>query len=430
MEKEKKIILRALPEIKPYPHNPRINDAAVHKVAESIRQFGFRQPIIVDADGVIVAGHTRYKAAQFLRLKVAPDIVADDLTPKQAKAYRLADNKTAEFSLWDDLRLATELRDLSACTEIDLRSVGFDTEPAAQKSKRTTGIMAETFGIPPFSILDTTGKQWAARKKEWLALGIRSEESRDDIRTYSLNVTYAANCKNTVSVFDPVLCEMMYRWFGIPGGKIFDPFAGGSVRGVVAAALGYEYIGIDLRREQVEANEQNAEDIGVSPTWICEDSRNMDKHIPDDSQDMIFTCPPYADLEVYSNDPADISNKEYPVFLELYQDIMQKAVAKLKQNRFAVVVVGEVRGKDGSYYNFVGDTIRTFISAGMRYYNEIILATSIGTLPIRAGHAMAVNRKIGKRHQNVLVFYKGEPKSIHDNFPRIALEDDAKKAVA
>lgn len=334
MEKEKKIILRALPEIKPYPHNPRINDAAVHKVAESIRQFGFRQPIIVDADGVIIAGHTRYKAAQFLRLKVAPVIVADDLTPKQAKAYRLADNKTAEFSLWDDLRLATELRDLSACTEIDLRSVGFDTEPAAQKSKRTTGIMAETFGIPPFSILDTTGKQWAARKKEWLALGIRSEESR-----------------------------------------------------------------------------------------------NMDRHIPDESQDMLFTCPPYADLEVYSNDPADLSNKTYPVFLELYQDIMQKAVSKLKQNRFAVVVVGEVRGKDGSYYNFVGDTIRTFIASGMRYYNEIILATAIGTLPIRAGHAMAVNRKIGKRHQNVLVFYKGEPKAIQDNFPRIALEDDAKKAV-
>lgn len=156
----------------------------------------------------------------------------------------------------------------------------------------------------------------------------------------------------------------------------------------------------------------------------------MDRHIPDESQDMLFTCPPYADLEVYSNDPADLSNKTYPVFLELYQDIMQKAVSKLKQNRFAVVVVGEVRGKDGSYYNFVGDTIRTFIASGMRYYNEIILATAIGTLPIRAGHAMAVNRKIGKRHQNVLVFYKGEPKAIQDNFPRIALEDDAKKAVA
>src|SRR5215831_7365809 len=104
-----KIELRKVSEIKPYPGNPRVNDAAVDGVAASIREFGFRQPIVVDEDGVIIVGHTRYKAALKLGLEKVPVHVAVGLTPAQAKAYWLADNQTATVSQWDDDKLPLEL---------------------------------------------------------------------------------------------------------------------------------------------------------------------------------------------------------------------------------------------------------------------------------------------------------------------------------
>lgn len=110
-------------ELKPYPNNPRKNDHAVDAVAASIREFGFKVPLVIDKDGVIVAGHTRYKAAQKLGLKELPCIVADDLTDDQIKAFRLADNKTAELAEWDFELLDLELDDI----ELDMGEFGFDT---------------------------------------------------------------------------------------------------------------------------------------------------------------------------------------------------------------------------------------------------------------------------------------------------------------
>lgn len=109
-------------ELKPYPNNPRKNDHAVDAVAASIREFGFKVPLVIDKDGVIVAGHTRYKAAQKLGLKELPCIVADDLTDDQIKAFRLADNKTAELAEWDFELLDLELDDI----ELDMGEFGFD----------------------------------------------------------------------------------------------------------------------------------------------------------------------------------------------------------------------------------------------------------------------------------------------------------------
>lgn len=108
---EMKLIL--LQNLVPYEKNPRKNDAAVDKVAASIKQFGFRVPLVVDADNVIVAGHTRYKAAVKLGLESIPCVVATDLTPEQIKAYRLADNKVAEFSDWDFELLEQELAEIT-----------------------------------------------------------------------------------------------------------------------------------------------------------------------------------------------------------------------------------------------------------------------------------------------------------------------------
>lgn len=218
------------------------------------------------------------------------------------------------------------------------------------------------------------------------------------------------------SVFDPVLCEIIYNWFCTKGGIVYDPFAGGSVRGVVAELLGRKYIGIDLSEKQIDANQINADAFGVCPAWHCDDSKNADRYLPDDSADLVFSCPPYHNLEKYSNHPLDLSNMNYDDFIAAYREIISIACRKLKENRFAVFVVGDIRDSKGAYRDFISHTKRIFRDCGLFLYNEIILLNVCGTAPMRAGKPFGAYRKVTKLHQNVLVFYKGDIKAIKGTF--------------
>lgn len=218
------------------------------------------------------------------------------------------------------------------------------------------------------------------------------------------------------SIFDPVLCEVVYNWFCTQQGIVFDPFAGGSVRGVVAELLGRKYIGIDLSENQVDANQLNADKFGVCPAWFCDDSKNADKYIPDDSADLVFSCPPYHNLEKYSNHPLDLSNMNYEDFIQAYSEIINISCRKLKQNRFAVFVVGDVRNSKGAYRDFISHTKSIFQASGLCLYNEIILLEQYATAAMRAGKIFQARRKTTKVHQNVLVFYKGDIKEIDSTF--------------
>lgn len=115
----------------PYEHNPRNNEKAVAYVADSIRNFGFKVPIVIDKDNVIVTGHTRYKAALSLNMDTVPCIVATDLTPEQAKAFRIADNKVSEYSKWDETLLSQELKVISELN-FDFETLGFQEWEAEQ----------------------------------------------------------------------------------------------------------------------------------------------------------------------------------------------------------------------------------------------------------------------------------------------------------
>lgn len=125
-----KVIEKKLSELTPYANNPRLNDGAVDAVAASIKAFGFKVPLVVTADGVIVAGHTRLKAAQKLGLKTVPCIVADDLTPEQIKAFRLADNKVGELADWDFEKLNFELSEI----QMDMQPFGFSFETIEEEA--------------------------------------------------------------------------------------------------------------------------------------------------------------------------------------------------------------------------------------------------------------------------------------------------------
>lgn len=411
-----KITFFDIADLKPYANNPRINDKAVEYVAKSIREFGFKVPIVIDKNNEIVCGHTRHKACIQLGIQEVPCIVADDLTEQQIKAYRIADNKVAEYSEWNMEALEIELEEL----EIDMADFGFDFS-FEEESEEEHKTLSDEFIVPPLSILDTRQGYWQDRKREWKSLGLDSGIGRDEELLGSglkrLAEKQGANLTGT-SIFDPVLCEIMYKWFNVHNGRIYDPFAGGSVRGVVASKLGYEYMGIDLRQEQVEANYKNAEELNVNPIWICDDSQNADEHINDASVDMIFSCPPYADLEVYSDDPKDLSTMEYDEFMKAYRNIIDIACKKLKQDRFAVFVVGDVRDKKGAYRNFVDYTKECFNQNGLVTYNELILTEQIATASLRARRVFNT-RKVVKVHQNVLVFFKGDIKTIKQNYSAI-----------
>ena len=190
-------------------------------------------------------------------------------------------------------------------------------------------------------------------------------------------------------MFDPVLAEFVYRSFAPPGGRVLDPFAGESTKGLVAAKLGLQYTGIELRREQVEENRRHAERLTLTPEWIHADSASLAEVIPDTEVfDLIFTSPPYYDLEIYSEDKNDGSSfQSYEVFIDWYSAIFEQAIARLKQDRLLVVKVGEIRDrKTGFYRNFVGDTVACLKKLGLNYYNEAVLVTAAGSAPMRVGH--------------------------------------------
>lgn len=483
---DQKIKLISLDEIKPYDSNARTHsDEQVDQICASMEKFGWTNPILIDEDSGIIAGHGRLMAARKLNLLKVPTITLTGLSEADRRAYIIADNKLALNAGWDLELLTTELTDLNL-EGFDLAFTGFSEEELDEllgpldldgSDGAGSGALADRFMLAPFSVLNAREGWWQDRKRAWVDVGINSELGRGDnalgfsetakIATYkgkkgktfgkgltsgtgSYEKSKHGKCLETgigdkygreemtgTSIFDPVLCEIAYRWFSPQGGNVLDPFAGGSVRGIVAGKLGRQYFGVDLRGEQIDANNQQWEELiddqqltqhekAIEPIWVCGDSRDIGEHYEGQEADLIFSCPPYADLEVYSDDPADISTLGYDEFKEVYFDIIAKSAALLKPDRFACFVVGEVRGKGGAYYNFVGDTVEAFKAAGLDFYNEAILVTAVGSLPIRAGKQFSTSRKLGKTHQNILVFCKGDPKKATEACGEIdfsALED-------
>jgi hypothetical protein len=286
---------------------------------------------------------------------------------------------------------------------------------------RASGPLAELFTVPPFSVLDARSGDWQDRKDAWKRLGLRSEVGRTAkaYNDHAYAQSHWGRSETAVigggtdgtSVFDPLMCELAYRWFSPAGGQVVDPFAGGSVRGIVAGALGRNYWGCDLRAEQVAANEVQADEIptALRPVWVCGDSMETLADAP--AADFVFSCPPYGDLEKYSDDPRDLSAMDWHAFVAAYKRIILRAVGKMKPDTFACFVVGDFRDGRGFYRNFVSTTIEAFEECGTRLYNEAILLQATGTAAMRATKQFTASRKLVKLHQNVLVFCKGDPKA-------------------
>lgn len=471
--------LSKLDDLLPDPENARVHGPdQVEAVAHSIRRFGWTRPVMItkpeQGKAVIRAGNGACAAAGVIYamgesiwmapgkdrggLKLpagtVPTIDCTGWTPEEITAYALADNKLALMASWDEERLRTSLNTLAGM-DFNLGLAGFDPKEleklnAPPPEKVGLGNMAREFLVPPFSVLNAREGWWQSRKRQWIALGIQSELGRGEqaaiggapmpidrgkARAFGQDLMRKEGTSvipgNTApaeddlaestgtSIFDPVLCELIYKWFSPPAGLVIDPFAGGSVRGVVAGALGRGYIGMELRPEQVEANRAQAAAIFTgqsdeAPMWMQGDSAVAlnEMATPGNLQhgaDLIFSCPPYGNLERYSDDPADLSTMDQEAFDKAHAAIIDSAVRRLNDDRFAVWVVGDYRGPGGTYTDFIGRTVAAFRAAGAQLYNHAILVTAVGSLPIRTGKQFRATRKLGNTHQDVLVFVKGDP---------------------
>ncbi len=451
------------------------NDKNKRFINKSLAECGAGRSILVDSDDCLIAGNGVYEQAQKLGIPIRvietdgtelvvvkrTDLSADD---DKRKLLALVDNHTSDTSDFDYGLIADDFSaGVIADWEIDISfdSEGLNCEFNNGDNVSENGSLAERFGIPPFSILDTRKGYWQKRKKAWREeIGDTLGESRKDMLIDSIELKYPDLYKRSqkertllgisfreyfekhvsqeekdsaskitssgVSLFDPVISEICSRWFTPgKGAKIFDCFAGDTQKGLVFGILGYEFIGIELRQEQVDINNNVISGRNLPIKYYCDDGQNIDNYIDQNSQDMLFSCPPYYNLEIYSDLENDASNQPtYDEFLKIIVNAYKKALMCLKDNRFAVIVVGDVRDKKtGFYHNFVDDIKRIFSDNDYRLYNELIIVEQAVSTALRAGKYME-SRKVAKIHQNVLVFYKGDTKSISKKFPKIDFSEE------
>ena len=281
--------------------------------------------------------------------------------------------------------------------------------------------VSDTFAADIFPVNVWVGysSEWARRKAEWAAKWTGAVMLKDidgGVYSASLRLREMFSMWNPISQFDPVVAELAYRWFCPPGGQVVDPFCGGPVRGLVAAYCGLQYWGCDLRPEQVDEN--YAAWCGVrmppeahKPLWVVGESKALAPQAP--RADFIFSCPPYWNLERYSDAKADLSTMSWEEFVAAHGAIIGAYARVLRPDRFAVWVVGDVRDKQtGAVHRLADITVSAFEANGFILYNNVVFCTPLGSNGFRAARVFPAARKLLPVHQNVLVFYRGNTKAI------------------
>lgn len=450
--------------LRTYHRNPRQGDRAA--IRQSLLVNGQYRPLVVNRGThtgrereVLAGNHTLMAARDAGWPEVAVSWV--DVDDDHAARIVAADNRTADLGGYDERLLAEllgELPDLAGTgyTEDDLdrlvRDLNGDTDDAgaAAGDAEDRPSLADRFLVPPFSVLDARLGWWQDRKRAWLSAGLTGIESHAGreahliYRSNSASPNYYEQKTATerrlghsltnaefeaehfqarneavtagTSVFDPVLAEIVYRWFCPPSGQVLDPWAGGSVRGLVATVLGHPYTGIELRAEQIAANEDQVTPVlgdapSIRPRWVEGDCLDVLPTLDAGSVDLVFGCPPYFDLERYSDDPRDLSAMTAEQFATAYRQMIALAAERLRPDRYMVLVVGSARSKrDGLLRDLRGLTVDAAHAAGLGLLNEAVLVTMIGSLPHRAARIFTGTRVLGRSHQDVLIFVKGDRK--------------------
>lgn len=444
--------------IDPTPTNYKIkSDLGKERLRQSLKQFGLAGNAVCNYSLKkdrfdLIDGNSRLEQAKEKKEKwMWISVPSRRLAPKEfkemsamfdfAKAGEVDVERIEQdlgtsksfFDKWGMLVPMSVLDSIGKNAQVNANDFKPEKEKAKEDRDRKSIILRDKFIEPPFSVLDSKNGNWQRRKQEWMALGIKGELGRTSdevelkggkqqgkgkkltqaipLKIYgSMDEYYSKESQElNTSVFDPALTELMYAWFCPKKGSILDPFAGGSVRGIVANYLNFKYTGIDLSKKQIEANRKQGIEIlkkNNQPIWLHGDSDTVLQKRFEQKFDFIFSCPPYFDLEVYSKDKDDLSNMKYDAFLTKYSSIITRSLALLKPKRYACFVVSQVRDKNGYYHDLVGDTVNSFENAKARFYNDAVLLNMVGSASMRADRQFTASKKLVRTHQNVLVFYK------------------------
>lgn len=238
--------------------------------------------------------------------------------------------------------------------------------------------------ITPLTVLQTARKDWQQARRAWAAAGLTGDAGRDHITIWpTITPDEGIRWQRAVSVFDPHLTDVHYHWYCPPGGRILDPFAGGATRGLVAAHRGYHYTGVDLSEQQVTANREQLQvwqDRGLitgSAEWIVGAAQDV---LPDLDRrfDYVFTCPPYHDLERYSDDPADLSTMDWDSFLAALGRIVAHSVRLLADDRFVSWITGDIRDSRGHLRRLPARVDAAHAEAGVHLINDAVIAAPLG----------------------------------------------------
>ena len=434
--------------------------------------FFLARPILVNCgkDGrkVVFCGNQRLEASRELGLQEVPVIIFDNLPLKTQKELAIIDNHNDGADDVQSLVLNFSDIDFKGLTGLDLKidvptvdteelTPRFDTFGPSQEHNPSNTFennnsqltqnqeqgkyggwdknekylhyenpvpLRDVYSQPPFSVLDGKQAPWLERKRFWREL-YEDGANRQLLAKGPLAANLNTSSKYGNSIIDPVLCEVVCKWF-TPHEKanIFDCFAGDTGFGFVSSYLGHNFSGVELRKEQCEENTKQCANNQGSATYFCDDGRNLDKYIAPESQDLFFSCPPYFNLEKYSDNANDLSNMSYDNFIKAFEVSFSKAVKALKNNRFAIVVMSDVRNRDtGAYYTICDEIRRIFKDNGCAVYNEIILLTPFASAPLRCSGAMK-SRKTVRVHQEVLCFYKGDPTKIKEHFKALVVNEN------
>lgn len=391
------------------------------RIKKSLKECGAGRSVLVDADDTLIAGNGVFEQAQAMGIPTRvietdgtelvvvkrTDLRTDD---DKRKLLAIADNATSDNVEWDMETLQDDFK------IDDLADWDIHLEETLSEDGKKKVTLIDRFVVPPFSVLDARKGYWIERKKKWRELIKDNGQSRNGVLGFKLlenNPKYHIT-STSFSLLDPVLSEIICKWFGIDGGNVFDTFAGDTVFGYVSSYLGMNFTGIELRKEQADINNERVK--GMRARYINDDGQNVCKHLQERSQDLFFSCPPYFDLEVYSDKENDASNQDtYEDFMRIIENAFTGAIKCLKEDRFAVIVCGDIRDKKGAYRCFPDDIKKVFLKNGCILYNELILLDPIGRALYIYNRLMRW-RKCVKVHQNVLVFYKGDVNDIKNNY--------------
>jgi hypothetical protein len=422
-------------EIKPYPNNPRKNDKAVEVVKKSISEFGFKNPIILDKNNEIIAGHTRLSASKELGFNEVPVIWADGLTEEQVKAFRIMDNKSQEYASWDFDKLQEEFNTLQDLG-VDLELTGLNAKERfdlkLSRQEKAELLLSDIILVPAFSVFDGKSGFWISRNKRWREI-IPIEECMGtrDGKLAGENTFFGA--ERSVSVFNHTLAEILVRGFTKKEDHITIPFCEASIF-AVSSILQRKVLGIELRKDQVDLNNELIKPFKTNECKVIEGDA-LDETKYKDQTDFIMSCPPYIGLEKYSNQKEDLSTQSNEEFFKSMEKWLKICYDKLKENCFMAIVFGNIREPSGRVVNICGEVTRIAEEVGFNLYNDVIflqprLSTSLRQVQfrksrkfVRCHEKVMIFKKEGKQilkkpvtkehecdNQEIMVFYKGDPK--------------------